>query len=149
MDADGRLGFLRSRSEEEELPTGIARDGLNRSNEDPLSEVVLLPVESLVGSVKNVIRRVFVAVKEKKEGRNEGELTSDSKAKKTHSTATRFSYSLGDDENGSVISELPKMSVLVDLLPGESSVSSQEGVRVAVSFEESGRLVSEEIEATT
>lgn len=148
MNADGRLRFLRSSSKEQELPTGVARDGLDRSNEDPLAEVVLLPVETLVGGVEDVIRRVFVA---EKEGQKERERKSARvELEENHSATKKVCYLLGNNEDGSIISELPEVSVFVNLLPGESSVSSQEGVRIAVSFEGGGseacqRLVDAEV----
>lgn len=98
MDGDGLVGFARASSEEEELAARVGRDRLDRACVEALSKVVLLPVESLVGRVKDVVRRVFV---------------------------------IDDDDDASVVSELPHMGILVDLLPREAGVAREEGVTLA------------------
>ena len=61
MDADGLVWLSRSCSEEEELSARVGGDGLDRVDKDALPKVVLVPVETLVGRVQNVVSRILVA----------------------------------------------------------------------------------------
>ena len=61
MDADRLVWLAWSGSKEEELSAGVCRDGLDRVDKDALPEVVLVPVESLIGRVQHMVRRVLVA----------------------------------------------------------------------------------------
>jgi len=99
VNRDGRFRSIRFSTEQDEFSTRIHWNRDDTLDSNRFTKVIILPTESLVESVSDVIGRILV---------------------------------VGENENRSLISVFPNMSIFVNFLPSESSISCQESVGIGV-----------------